>query len=148
MQSDKQLHLVEIDNSPVDDVTDYDVLSRRSFDVDVTCSKSETSVSMELKTTPTHTKGSSDYTHLWTCGMATDGCDSLPLGYTWDNGSPAQTPSCECADAQSYSSGIQFPQTDDTTCTTCTTVVATARSGYCINWSTSTPDTSTPLVSP
>lgn len=140
LQSDKQLYLLEVDSHPVDDATAYDVCSRRSFEVDVTCSESETSVSLQLKTTPTHTKGSSDYTHLWIRGMA-DGCNSLPLGYTRDNGSPVQTPSCECADAQLYSSGMHFSQADDTTDT-----VATASSGYTTNWSSGTPGASTPHV--
>lgn len=137
LQGKRQLCLVTFDDSPADDVTQYDVCSGSSLHFDGASIIDEASVSMQPAATSTHTDGSSDYNHVWMSGMRA-GCD-LPLKYSWDGSTTAQTPPCRLVDVRSDFGGSQIPHmgvaiytTTAMTCTGYRTVVSSATSGTII----------------
>lgn len=134
MQSSKQLFLVTFNDSPADDVTQYEVCTNRSLDFDGTSTKSEeASVSMHLTANPCHMDSSSDYTFMQ-AGGTVDGYYHLPLEYVWDKGVPAQASPCGGVDVQPYSDDVQFPHTNITayitTAAACTSYSSSATSTY------------------
>ena len=138
LQGKKQLCLVTFDDSPADDVTQYDVCSGSSLDFDGTAITDEASVSMQPVATSTHTDGSSDYSHVWMAGTRA-GCDLLPLEYSWDGSTTAQTSPCRHVDVWSDFGGSQIPHMGVAIYTTTAmtgvgyrTVVSSATSGTII----------------